>query len=246
MSNRFYYVYIFLDPRKPGRFVYGNLSFNFEPFYIGKGRDSRYRRHLNNSRLNERNNTIKTGKLKNILAAGYNPLDYVVILFNNLTNEIAQQEEMRLIKLIGRIDLKTGPLANLTEGGEGMHGNISLLKGKSYEDIHGIERARALRESKRLRFSGTGNPQFGKPSWMKGKHLSLERKEKLAKLRSLEVRQLSLDGELIALWDSPKKAAQALGISSSAIYNVLAERMPAKRAGGFRWEYVSRPNLKYL
>jgi hypothetical protein len=32
-----YYVYAFLDKSKPGNFNYGDLKFDYEPFYIGKG-----------------------------------------------------------------------------------------------------------------------------------------------------------------------------------------------------------------
>ena len=32
-----YYVYIYIDPRKPGKFKYGEYEFDYEPFYIGKG-----------------------------------------------------------------------------------------------------------------------------------------------------------------------------------------------------------------
>ena len=41
-----YYIYIYLDPRKPGNYKYNNLCFNYEPIYIGKGKGYRYRGHL--------------------------------------------------------------------------------------------------------------------------------------------------------------------------------------------------------
>ena len=41
-----FYVYAYLDPRKPGKFKYGEYEFTHEPFYIGKGTKSRINRHL--------------------------------------------------------------------------------------------------------------------------------------------------------------------------------------------------------
>ena len=32
-----FYVYAYLDPTKPGKYVYDNIEFEFEPFYVGKG-----------------------------------------------------------------------------------------------------------------------------------------------------------------------------------------------------------------
>ena len=36
--NNNYCVYIYFDPRKPGNYIFDNLSFDFEPIYVGKGK----------------------------------------------------------------------------------------------------------------------------------------------------------------------------------------------------------------
>lgn len=44
-KNRFY-VYALLDPRKPGKYKYGEYEFDYEPFYVGKGSGDRCEHHL--------------------------------------------------------------------------------------------------------------------------------------------------------------------------------------------------------
>ena len=42
-----FYNYVYLDPRKPGSYNYGEFHFDYEPFLIGKGKDNRLYEHLN-------------------------------------------------------------------------------------------------------------------------------------------------------------------------------------------------------
>lgn len=49
-----HFVYVYLNPLKPGKFCYGTYQFDYEPFYVGKG--TRYR-HLIHDKL------FKSGKL---------------------------------------------------------------------------------------------------------------------------------------------------------------------------------------
>ena len=45
VSNNFY-VYVFLRTDRPGRYIYNNLIFDYEPFYIGKGINNRMEHSL--------------------------------------------------------------------------------------------------------------------------------------------------------------------------------------------------------
>lgn len=108
-ENRFY-VYVYLDPRKPGKYKYGKYKFNHEPIYVGKGNRGRdYEIHKNK---------LLIRKLNKIL------LPLSVKLEECLTEKEAFELEIMLITTIGRIDLKTGPLCNFTNGGEGTSGIV--------------------------------------------------------------------------------------------------------------------------
>jgi hypothetical protein len=107
-----YYVYVYLDPRKPGKFVYDEFEFDFEPFYIGKGTRSRLLRHLKNENINP----IKVNKIKKIRSVGLEPI--VKKIIENISNDESLKIEKRLIKSIGRYCKNEGPLTNYSEGGE--------------------------------------------------------------------------------------------------------------------------------
>ncbi len=107
-----YYVYIYLDPRKSGEFKYGNYTFEYEPFYVGKGTKSRYLRHLKETLRNP----LKTNKIKKILDLKLTPV--ILKVKEHITNADALSLEIDLIKIIGKIINKTGPLTNISDGGE--------------------------------------------------------------------------------------------------------------------------------
>jgi hypothetical protein len=83
-----------------------------EPFYIGIGSDSDYKRAKTNTRRNKH--------WVNISKFGYE----IDILFDDITWEEACLKEKEFISLYGRTDLGKGSLCNLTNGGEGVLGRI--------------------------------------------------------------------------------------------------------------------------
>ena len=109
--NKIFYVYIYLDPRKPGKYKYEKYKFNYEPIYVGKGKDSRIFDF-------KRRNVLLKRKLNKCFEPVY------LIFKDNMTEDKAFIEEKKLIATIGHLDLKRGPLCNLIDGGEGVSGLI--------------------------------------------------------------------------------------------------------------------------
>ena len=102
------YVYIYLDPR---------LDVPL-PIYIGKGTS---KKRMFAHKYNAENPILKN-KINAIRESNLEPI--IEIVKDNLSNDEAVLLEKELILKYGRIDLKTGSLCNLTEGGEGTVGLI--------------------------------------------------------------------------------------------------------------------------
>jgi len=153
-----YYVYVYLDPLKPKEYNFGKFHFDYEPFYIGLGKNERIHDHIKKFKLKE-HKTAKQYKIIKILESGQEPIRYK--LYENLTEYSAKRLEIYLIKLIGRRDLKLGTLTNLTDGGDGCFNVIHTLEQRD------VNRQRLLKMWKDGVFndrdiSGENNPFYGK------------------------------------------------------------------------------------
>lgn len=116
-----FYIYVYLDNRKEGYWEFSGTTFNYQPFYIGKGKKNRIKNHLQPKSLND--NSIKSNTIRSITKETNElPLHYKV--FENLTYEEANNIEINMIKHFGRINLKNGILSNMTDGGEGFKNMI--------------------------------------------------------------------------------------------------------------------------
>lgn len=104
------------------------------PFYIGIGTDKYYKR--------SRNKRMRNPLWKRIASK----TEYEVeIILDDLTLSEAKAKEVEFIALYGRLNIGTGPLANITGGGDGM-----------------FDPPPALREAYSKKYSGEGNPFYGK------------------------------------------------------------------------------------
>ena len=93
-----------------------------EPFYIGVGGLSEFDNYRR-----AHNKRCRSKWWKNIVSK----TDYVVeIIFDEVTNEFAHSKEQEFIELYGRLDLNSGCLCNMTNGGEGSDGFIMPEEGR--------------------------------------------------------------------------------------------------------------------
>jgi len=109
MKKNIYYVYVYLDVSKPGKFEYGEYTFDFEPFYVGKGSNGRDRFHLKGSNHNKE----FSKRIKDIKeSVGIKPM--IVRIWEDLFEDDAYSIEWKMIKTIGTIYSKNykGPLMN--------------------------------------------------------------------------------------------------------------------------------------
>lgn len=183
---RSFYVYVYLDTRKPGKFNYGNFEFNFKPFYVGKGCGNRSESMLNRS----------THFLNTIKSIRSNNLEPVVLkVINTIDESVAYEEEKNLIKLIG--------LDNLTNIS---HGGVGVFSGLHHSEESKSKISRALmgnthllghsptnetRTKISISMSGDRNHFFGKSHSEESK--ALISAKKTGQVMSKEVRQAMSD-----------------------------------------------------
>jgi hypothetical protein len=205
-----------------------------EPFYIGIGNKN------NHARAYE-NHCSKRNKIWNdiVLKSSYE----VEILFDGLTKSQAAEKESEFIYLYGRIDLKTGSLCNMTDGGDGI-----------WNCIRSNETRQKLREQK----LGDKNHRFGikqtyetlvKRGVFESKKKSEETKKKqsLASIKSGQAKKTEIincdTNESLGVYHSISEALRSVGLNpvkysgkASLIARGLGGR---KKLKGYSFKYLA-------
>lgn len=113
-----FYVYAIMDPRKDA-LQSGGYKFKHEPFYIGKGHGGRVLDHFKTAHRKKDPKSLRISRIAEETG------DFPPVRIFRCKSELeAYNLEIKLIHQIGRRGLRTGPLHNLTAGGEGISGMV--------------------------------------------------------------------------------------------------------------------------
>lgn len=201
------YVYVYLDPRKPGIYEYQGFTFNNEPFYIGIGSGYRYRSHL----YRFTGNPYMHAKINKIRSMGLDPI--IIKLAENIHKDKACLMETILIKSIGR--LKEGPLVNMTDGGE-----TSERCGKTWTTEQ-REKIMNKRKIKQPRTGMTNSPEMREKQSlsMQDKKFTNTHREKLAMAKNKIVQEI-IDNKIVNEYNSVTILMEKKGFSN-VIYKYI-------------------------
>lgn len=231
MANKNYYVYLLIDS-----------STNI-PFYVGKGTSNRMKQHERDA-VNETypNHRSVHAKIRKMLSTNV-PIKYEQHCCNN-ENE-AFELECKLITHHGRKDLKTGPLCNLTDGGEGAR-NQSYEAIRNRADKHIGSKRSAEGRANMSRFQSERKlngyvpteqtKELQRQNKIKRGKDSAETVQKRIRSRVQAVIQYSLDGEFIADHDCLASAARAVGAARSSMISNCCTQLH-EQAHGYVWKY---------
>lgn len=218
MENNFY-VYAILDPRKKEKSTYivddYEITFEYVPFYIGKGKKWRLTQHF--SKCNLKKNTYKNNKILKIIDEGYKPmsiklienlneidsysLEYKIILaigLDNLTNKIDGGVGQCSTSMIGDKNPMFGK--HPTAWNKGMIGLYpSKFKGQKLEDICGEEKsAIAKKKQSNSRKGKSWEEYFGEET---AKRIRNERTQNIGTMHRSE----ETKNKMSAVWTKDKK-----------------------------------------
>lgn len=215
-----HYVYVYLDPRKPGRYTYRCPSgkvvrFKFQPFYVGKGKAKRLDAHLNHRHLKER--SPKNATFKAILKEGFDPKDYCWCTKSRQTDWLARALEIDLIAGIGR-RLDGGPLTNLSTGGEGSSGYTATPEQKRKQRIGMLGKKRNPEVGRKIGKALRGRTRTAEhcanlSASLKGRTYS-EVEIQQFRESSATAKRVSIDGKV---YPSGYEAARQLGVHAVTI-----------------------------
>jgi hypothetical protein len=242
-----YYVYVFLRCDRPGKFKYGKIVLNYEPFYVGKGRVNRIKTSITTG------NVVKKSIIKHL--KDNNIKIEAIKIYENLTGEDSLKKENEIINKIG-LYTEGGRLCNMTYGGEEAS-NIMLYKPvcmfdtegnflKKFESIeHACSETKLLQPNITKCCIGdrytTGNKIF---KFLSDFNNNIPDKIDTSYLQNRQgcgpkerkVNQYDMNDKFIKTYNSIKEASEETGCQKSKI--VLCCQNKRRHTLNFKWKYL--------
>lgn len=160
-----HYVYVYLDPLVDYPDVL-DINIFKKPIYVGKGKLDRSDSHWNLVKKGKKlKNSMLDSQLTKIKNSGCRPI--IIKIRECMSDADAKLLESELISLIGRRIKNSGPLLNISDGGDGgiTWEGEHPAKGKTLEELYGLDKSNSLRrilsESASQRI-GNKNPMYGR------------------------------------------------------------------------------------
>lgn len=221
-----------------------------EPFYIGIGADENYKRAHERSVHRRSEIWTKIARKTEFL---------VEILIDDVDVDTAKAKEMEFIKLYGRKNLGTGPLCNLTDGGDGLINIVfteqhrQRLSAANKGRVYSLERRQRMSEQRKnnpivyteeIRKKLSESHKGIKPA----PHLIKLLKERTGEKNPMygkrnynymgEVAAYK-DGVQVGVYEGIHKAAAALNVTATKISACLNNRR--KTTGGYTFKRLNPP-----
>ncbi len=217
-----------------------------QPFYIGVGTKKSFIKDWTRTSAYYRANE-KGGRNK-IWCNIVNKTPYVVeILLESNNEDFIFEKEIEFIKLYGRIDKKTGTLANLTDGGRGTKRLIiskkakilssNRAKGNTYrKGIKASDETRALIRALQLgrKLLPESIEKRTKTRQSRGVWHTKDSKDKIGKSNSKKLMRQNLVTKEIEYYESCHAASIIVGLSYQRISELCKNNMTMKN---YKWNY---------
>lgn len=220
-------------------YVYRHIRLDTnQPFYVGAGTGKNYKRAKKGSIAGQSGISSQRSKAWNEIAS--KTKFEIEIIMDGLTLEEALKKEEEFIALYGRADKGLGTLCNQTDGGIGAKGNIKSAEtikkqvksykismiGKTHSEQHRIATGNTF---KRL----NKNPEFTQ------KRIEGIRKSahKIAAKLSKRVVQLTMEGDVIKVWDSGHQIQRETEFCRTSVASCC--KGIYKQYKGYKWQYFN-------
>lgn len=158
------YLYIICDTTKPGKYKFDYLEFDYLPFYVGVSSESAYYKreklHIKYAKIKKdiTKNKYKMNIINKIIKNNKEPFIYKI--FENSNRNFIYEKEIEVISIIGNRFDNTGPLVNISKGGDG---------GDTFTNN---PRKEEIREKHRLNAIGSNNNMYNRSLEYNPSHLA--------------------------------------------------------------------------